>query len=188
VSPPENRPAAVNPLVVRALKIVGQGSGRRALDVGPGDLSNTRYLLDHGMAVDVVDRNPAVVDEAAALDHSRVRAFCADIRRFVIEPERYHIVVALTVSKVLPPHAIWSMLAAARTGMVDEGVLCCTLLGNRDSWARPGPPATSFTKTECERLVSDWPGARLKEIEFDGKDRRGADKHWHWYALLLSRR
>ena len=57
-----------------------------------------------------------------------------------------------------------------------------------DSWARPGPPATSFTRAECERLVSDWPGVRLKEIEFDGKDRLGADKHWHWWALLLSRR
>jgi hypothetical protein len=28
----------VNPLVVRALKIVGHGSDRRALDIGPGDL------------------------------------------------------------------------------------------------------------------------------------------------------
>jgi len=175
-------------LVVRALQVVGQGSDRRALDIGPGDLSNTRYLIGHGVAVDVVDRNPAVVDQAAALDPSGVRAFCADIRRFLIERERYHLVVALTVPKVLPPQAISSMLAAARRGMVDEGVLCCTLLGNRDSWARSGPPATSFTRTDCERLVSDWPGVRLKEIEFDGKDRRGADKHWHWYALLLSRR
>ena len=178
----------VNPLVVRALKIVGQGSDRRALDIGPGDLSNTRYLLDHGVAVDVVDRNPAVVDQAAAFDHGGVRAFHADIRRFRIERERYHLVVVLTVPKVLRRRAISSMLVAARAGMVDEGVLCCTLLGDRDSWARQGPPATSFTKTECERLVSDWPGVRLKEIEFDGKDRRGADKHWHWYALLLSRR
>jgi hypothetical protein len=177
----------VNPLVVRALEIVGQGSDRRALDIGPGDLSNTRYLLERGVAVDVVDRNPAVVDQAVALEHGGVRAFHADIRRFLIERKRYHLVVVLTVPKVMRRQAISSMLVAARAGMVDEGVLCCTLLGDRDSWARQGPPATSFTKTECERLVSDWPGVRLKEIEFDGKDRRGADKHWHWYALLLSR-
>ena len=175
-------------MVVRALKIVGQGSDRRALDIGPGDLSNTRYLLDHGVAVDVVDRNPAVVDQAAALEHGRVQAFNADIRRFPINREHYHLVVMLTVPKVLRRDAISSTLMAARAGMVDEGVLCCTLLGDRDSWARQGPPGTSFTRLDCERLVSDWPGVRLKEIEFDGKDRRGTDKHWHWYALRLSRR
>ncbi len=177
---------SVSPLLVRALQIVGRAGDHRALDIGPGGLSNTRYLLDRDFAVDVVDRNPAVADRAAALDHPGVRPFPTDIRRFPIERGRYDVVVALDVMKVLPVTAIVSVLAAAQGGLADAGVLCCTLLGHRDSWARRGPPATAFTLPECRRLVSGWADVRLKEIEFDGTDRRGAGKHWHWYALLLS--
>ena len=168
------------------MEIIGRGGDRRALDVGPGDLSNTRYLLDRGFAVDVVDRNPAVADRAAALDHPGLRPFSTDIRRFPIERKRYDIVVALSVMKALPVPAIVSILAAAQAGLADAGVLCCTFLGNRDSWARRGPPGTAFTRAECRLLVSGWTDVRLEEIEFDGRDRCGAEKHWHWYALLLS--
>jgi hypothetical protein len=176
----------VSPLLVRALRTLGRGGGRRALDIGPGGLSNTRHLLDRGFAVDVVDRDPAVAGRAAALEHPDLRPFPTDIRRFPIERGRYDVVVALDVMKALPVPAIVSVLAAARAGLADGGVVCCTLLGDRDSWARRGPPATAFSEVECRRLVSGWLDVRLKEIEFDGPDRRGAEKHWHWFALLLS--
>lgn len=175
----------VGPLVVRALEVMGPGRGRRALDIGAGDLSNARYLLDRGFAVDVVDRDPAVADLAAAVDHPGLRAYPVDVRGFPIEPGRYHLVVALGVLAFLPTPAISSVLAAVRSGLADDGLLCATVLGHRASWARRGPPANAFTRTECRRLLGDWTPVRFEEIELDGVDAAGADKHGHWYAMLL---
>lgn len=180
--------AVVGPLVVRALKVMGSGRGRRALDIGAGDLSNARYLLDRSFDVDVIDLDTAVAARAAALDHPGLRAFTTDIRRYPIEPGRYHLVVALSVLSFLPPPAISQVLEAVRAGLTDEGLLCCTLLGDRASWARRGPPATAFTRAECRQLVSGWRDVRFTEIEFDGTDAFGADQHWHWCSMLLRRR
>ncbi|HQC33134.1 MAG TPA: 16S ribosomal RNA methyltransferase A, partial [Methanoculleus sp.] len=72
-------------------------SGRRVLEIGPGEGILTRALLDRGANVVAVEIDPALVEEldlafADAIDEGRLRIVSGDARKVDIPP--FDIVVA----------------------------------------------------------------------------------------------
>jgi SAM-dependent methyltransferase len=173
-----------NPLVVDALKWMPLPCGR-ALDIGAGALSDTRYLLQAGMTVDAVDTDPLIMSVAAELNHRHLKAVHDDVRHIVIEPEAYALVVAVHVLPFLPRVDLPVVISAIIDGLADDGIFCGTLFGVRDGWAGKRPLVTFLTESEVVAYFSRLLRITFSEAEYDGIDALGKPKHWHVFRLIL---
>jgi hypothetical protein len=173
-----------NPLVVEALKQVPFRYGR-ALDIGAGALSDTRYLLQAGMSVDAVDIDPFTLRLAARLKHPCLNAIHEDVRRTAIAPAVYALIVAVHVLPFLPRVDLRTTISVITDGLVEEGVLCGTLFGDRDGWVGKKSLITFVSKSEAASYFAHLLPAIFSEDEYDGIDAQDRPKHWHVFRFIL---
>jgi tellurite methyltransferase len=173
-----------NTLVIKAVAKLGR-TGQRALDIGAGSLRNSCYLLDRGFTVDAVDVDPVAVDLAAQLANPRLRFIHDDITQVAIEPQSYSLVVAIHVMQYLSRADIVSMIGAIRSGLTDDGILCCTILGDRDGWADCRPLMTFLSAADCRELFRGFHILEFEEKEYSGFNVVGMPKHWHVFQCLM---
>lgn len=174
-----------NPLLVELLE-QAQLSGGRALDVGAGPLGDTRLLLARGYKVDAVDPDPAFPAAAEKIDDARLCAVHTDIRRFCVPARTYDLIVSFHVLPFLPVPDLPVVARSLARGLRAGGVLCCTMFGPRDSWARYRRRSLTFlTEPEFLGLFGHLRAAYHGEREYDGRDATGRLKHWHVLAAVL---
>lgn len=176
-----------NALLVDALSILGPSRGR-ALDIGAGSLSSSRHLLSAGFTVDAVDPDPHARELAGALDDRRLSFRCADIRALAIAPRTYTLIVAIHVLHLLPRRDLDALMPAVVGGLADDGLLCVTFLGVRDSWAPTPWRATVLPRDDVHSLTAGLEIVRLDELEYDGTNVLGQAKHWHTLRCILRKR
>jgi SAM-dependent methyltransferase len=174
-----------NSLVVDAFKLVPIRH-RRALDIGAGALSDTRYLLQAGMTVDAVDTDPLTRRLAAELNHPHLNAIHNDVRRITLEADAYALIVAIHVLPFVPRPDLSAVISAIVDSLTGEGILCATLFGDRDGWAGKRP-LTFLTKSEAVICFSGLLPISFSETEYDGFDAVGEPKHWHVFRFILQK-
>lgn len=176
-----------NPLLVDALSILGSSSGM-ALDIGAGSLSSSRHLLSAGFTVDAVDPDPHARELAGAVDDRRLSFRCADVRNISIAPRKYTVIVAIHVLHLIPRRDLDVLMPSIASGLADDGILCATFLGVRDSWAPTPWRATVLQRDEVQSLTYGLEVARLDELEYDGTNVLCQPKHWHTFRCILRKR
>jgi Methyltransferase domain len=157
----------------------------RALDVGAGALSDTRYLLQAGMTVDAVDTDPLTVRLGAKLNHPRLNVIHQDVRRTTIPTAVYALIVAIHVLPFLPRFEFSQSISAIVNGLADEGILCGTLFGIRDGWAGKRALMTFVSKSEADSYLAHLRPIIFSEDEYDGSDAQDRPKHWHVFRFIL---
>lgn len=172
-----------NPLVVEALKQVPFQHGR-ALDIGAGALSDTRYLLQAGMSVDSIDIDPFTLRLAARLKHPCLNVIHDDVRHTAIAPASYALIVAVHVLPFLPRVDLRTTISAITDGLVEKGVLCGTLFGDRDGWVGKKPLVTFVSKSEAASYFGHLVPIIFSEDEYDGIDAQDRPKHWHVFRFI----
>lgn len=175
------------PLARRAVELaVAPGL---ALDLGCGDGTESRFLLDQGWGVVAVDLEPAAAD----LTRERARGFenltveVVDLVQYT--PPQSDLILASATLPFIPPAAFaktWEKLLGA---LNPHGILAVHLFGDRDSWAA-GESAvegmTFHTRDQVEELLQGLEILQLEEREFDGGSGRGT-KHWHRFDIIARR-
>lgn len=177
----------VNSLLVDALSILGSSNGM-ALDIGAGSLSSSRHLLSAGFTVDAVDPDPHAGELAGVLDDRRLTFRGADIRDVPIAPSKYTLIVAIQVLHLLPRRDLEALMSSIACGLADDGILCATFLGVRDSWAPTPWRATVLQRDDVDSLTYGLETIRLDELEYDGTNVLGQPKHWHTFRCILRKR
>lgn len=173
-----------NRLVVDAHKLTPFKCGR-ALDIGAGALSNSRYLLQAGMTVDAVDTDPLMARLAARFNHPHLNAMHGDVRRIAIPSSVYALVVAIHVLPFLARVEFPAVISAISNGLADEGILCGTLFGVRDGWAGKRAFMTFVSKSEAVSYFAHLLPIAFSEDEYDGIDAHDRPKHWHVFRFIL---
>jgi SAM-dependent methyltransferase len=179
----------VRPLFTRALAEYGEVSdGDTALDVGCGDGTETRALLDAGFRVTAVDEDPDAVRRSADLAGDERLTFVAAPMQRVVWPHVDLLHAGLSLP-FCPPEDFDALWTGLRDALVPGGVLAADFFGDRDSWALQGGPLGPMTFVTRERLDVLLAGLHVVGIEEEDEDGRSVfgPKHWHRFEVVARR-
>lgn len=170
---------------------------RRAIDLGAGAMSDSRYLLDVGFAtVTAVDASPASIPYAEELrrDHGLRPRFEFKNQRFSefeFEPESADLVHA---HFSLPYHGavgFAELMDAVTESVRLNGVFSAILFGNDDGWKEKKPDLAFVTRGEIDAMLKDFELILCKEMRVEAHVHGGEDaseagtlKFWHYFRVI----
>jgi len=156
-------------------------SGGRALDLGAGNGSGTRFLLDRGFEVTAIDSQPESIEYLQGLcPEAEIRL--SRFEDLVLEPGAWDVVMGVFafffVSGVEFPRFWDQVRGSVRPG----GLLGGQLLGPKDDWATRGYAV--HTATEVTALTMEFEMIFREEVDRPGQTIQGVPKHWHVHHFL----
>lgn len=174
------RGRAPRPDFLAALAELGDARNRSAVDLGAGDGTESRWLLDRGWRVLAIDGTPGlrerILDGQGDTAAHRLTAIDAAFAEVTSLPSAALVYAGLS----LPfgtDEEVDHILRLVRLAIGPDGLFAGHFFGERDSWAsRDG--VIVHTEEELRRQLADFDLASIDEQEFDGPSGVG-QKHWH---------
>jgi len=161
-----------------------------ALDVGAGNLRDTKYLLEQGFTVTALDPDPMSIKRAEELHHPLLQAVQEVVGKWNAPDNHFSLINAQGILFHFPPerfrHVMQKLYKALKTG----GVLCAEFLGTNDTWNHSNTEMTFLTKEELIAILEDYEIEVLDELERDGTsaasqiDGKDELKHWHVFKVI----
>lgn len=159
----------------------------KAIDIGAGALKDTRYLLDQGFDVTVIDKNPRTKEDAENLKNDKVHAFTASFEDFDFTENQYDIASAMLSLPFIKPAYFNKVFEKIRNSLKKDGIFCGQFLGLNDEWAQ-NPHNTFHTKSQVENLLAGLEIILFQEEEIDGIIAKGSPKHWHVFRIIARKK
>lgn len=168
-------------LLVEALKYAPKGV---VLDVGAGDLVDSKYLLEQGYKVVAVDGASPSHERSKAISKRNFSFKPIPIEDFNAAPKKYDVVSAQYSLPFVDPEKLGSVLHMLKKSLKDEGVFVAQFFGYKDSW-NDGDGQMSFCNlAQLGYLFGDFKIHKLEEVEEDSPQANGEMKHWHRFDLI----
>ena len=178
----KNKPTSM--LLIKALGYIANKS--KAIDIGGGALKDTRYLLEQGFDVTVVDKADLMEKEAEVIKSSKLHYFVSSFADFDFPKNEYNIASAMYALPFNPPESFDTVFAKIKQSIVKGGIFCGQCFGVRDEWST-NHKMTFHTKEQVENLLSDMEVILLDEEEKDDKTANGTPKHWHIFHFIAKK-
>jgi trans-aconitate methyltransferase len=174
---------AVRPLLQRALTEYGEVSpGATAVDIGCGDGTETRALLEAGFSVTAMDSAEASLDLLARLPETGSTLTLVHAPMQDAELPAADLVFAALSLPFCPRPAFDALWSRVRGALRPGGLLACDLFGDRHDWASEGQ-GTFMTRAEVLDRVAGLDLRSLHEIEEEARTYRGPT-HWHDFQVV----
>lgn len=175
-----------SPLLVRALENVKEKQS--ALDLGAGQLKDTRYLLAQDfLHIDVVDGEPKVKSLVEGLKDERVKATITTFDAFSYKDDAYDLVNAQYSLPFASPDVFEKVMNGVKRSLKRNGIFVGQFFGVRDEWNTPGKEMTFHTEEEARAAFSDMELISFEEVERDSRTASGEPKHWHLYNIVAKK-
>lgn len=171
-------------LLIKALDYVANKG--RAIDIGGGALKDTRFLLEQGFDVTVVDKSDLMAKEAEAVKSDKLHYFISSFADFNFPKSEYDIASAMYSLPFNPPESFETVFKNIKDSLVKGGVFCGQCFGVKDEWSA-NQKMTFHTKEQVENLLSDMEVILLDEEEKDDKTANGTPKHWHVFHFIAKK-
>jgi trans-aconitate methyltransferase len=179
------------PLLTRVLALydIGSDTSRQAVDLGCGDGTETRLLIERGWKVLAIDREPEagqlVEDKVPAEKRDRLQIQLASFEDAQFVPADL-IYAGLSLPFCSPQlfDMVWRRLTESiRPG----GRFAGHFFGDRDTWASK-PEMSCLTRQAVEKLFDQFELEYFDEIEDDRTTSLGEPKHWHLFEVIARKR
>lgn len=154
-----------------------------AIDLGAGDLKNTKYLLEQGFDVTAVDKHPIIEEAGKNLQQEKLHVFKTSFEDFDFPKNEYDLVNAMYSLPFVSPEQFNSVFEKVKNSLKKGGVLCMQLFGANHAWAQ-NPSMTFHTAEQARELLKDLEIIRFKEIEKEAGGADGILKHWHFFRII----
>jgi trans-aconitate methyltransferase len=172
------------PTLQRALALRDSPPGF-ALDLGAGEGSDTRYLLQNGWRVHAIDGADGADDRIRGNVPSALRGgLTVEQRAFedILELPPADLVYAGYALPFCAPAAFPVLWEAIRDAMVPSGWFAGEVFGPHDDWA--GSVNMNFhDRGEVEQLLAGLEATDIVEEDRDGP-MVGGTKHWHVFHVI----
>lgn len=173
-----------SPVLIKALGYVKQHN--KAIDIGGGALKDSRYLLEHGFDVTVIDEEKLMGELAIEIKSDKFRPVISSFADFDFPQDTYDIASAMYALPFTSPHTFEVVFQNIKQSVVKGGIFCGQLFGVRDEWSK-NADMTFHTKDQVTKLFSDMEVILLEEVEKDGRTADGQPKHWHVFNFIAKR-
>lgn len=167
-----------NSLVLQAVEKTK--SRQAALDLGAGNLRDSKYLLSKGFArVIAVDHLP----DSREFLVDGIELHISAIECGEIAPEFYDLVICCNTFFFIDSCFVKRLFGDVLEGLRPGGIFACNVLGKEDDWVLAGNPVSSFIEEELLSLCNGFKVIDgLSEVRYnDGQ------KNWHLWSLLLQK-
>jgi SAM-dependent methyltransferase len=125
------------------------GPRRQALDLGAGNLRDTRHLLKEGF------ESVVAVDRAPMPNVTGVERVQEPLEHYLPMPNTFDLAVCCNVLFFIPKENAEKVIVRAYNALTEHGLLVFNLLGDTDEWVVKGQhAAVGYSKAEVDRLLS----------------------------------
>lgn len=173
------------PLFERAVATLGsEPTGRRAIELGFGDGTETRALLAQGWRVLAVDAEPTAAEHLRAdlPDEYAARLDVVTERLEDVSLPSADLVFASYSLPFCPPDRFDAMWDGITEALRPRGLFAGELFGDHDSWS--GDRSMTFVARErLDGLLSGFEVLTLEEEDGPGDSFVGP-KHWHVFHVV----
>ncbi len=172
------------PLLVRSLEYVTHKD--KAIDVGGGALNDSRYLLEQGFEVTVIDKSPLLEGQAKGLSNEKLHAKVTSFEDFCFPKNEYDLACAMFALPFTDPQHFDAVFRNVKDSLKKGGIFCGQLFGTNDEWSK-NPKMSFHTKEQVENLLEDLEVILIEEVEKDGPTATGPLKHWHVFHIIAKK-
>ena len=163
-------------------------SSRSAIDLGCGDGTESRVLLERGWSVLAIDGHPVAISRLMANvppDHLERLQTQVAVYEDVLLHQTNLVLACFSLPFCHPEHfdELWNKVVDA---ILPGGRFAGHFFGVRDSWA--GDPAMTFhTEDQIRALLHGFEFELFDEQDEDGLAASGP-KHWHFFTIIARKR
>ncbi len=168
-----------HPLLLKALEFV-QKAGR-AIDLGAGALNESRYLLEKGFDVTVIDQSPLVEEEANRIDSPKLHPITVSFDKFDFPKEEYDLAVAM-FSLPFIENNFGDIFSKIKLSLKSGGIFCGQFFGNRDQ-RKNNTNRTFHTREQVAELLND-----LEILSFEEEERLKGDMNAHIFHVIARKK
>lgn len=172
------------PLLIEAIKYV-RNKGK-AIDIGGGALRDSRYLLEQGFDVTVIDNSPLLKQEAARIINPNLRAIIAAFEDFHFPRNEYDLASAMFALNFCDPTHFDTALQNIKASLKPGGVFCGQLFGDRDPWSK-NAGMTYPCGDHMRKLLTGFEVISFVEKETDNKDASDEVRSGHVFSFITKK-
>ncbi len=166
-----------NGLLVEALLYV-KNTGK-AIDIGGGALRDTRYLLQKGFEVTVIDKSPLLEKEAKELKNERLHFVVTSFEDFKFPVNEYILASAMQSLSYCKPAHFDCVITNIKSSLKKGGIFCGQMYGAYDQWSKNLHKAYQ-TADEVREYLKGMEIISFQEEETE----KGRTKHWRIFDFI----
>ncbi len=179
-------------LLVEALKYVEERGA--ALDLGPGALNESKFLLEQGFASvtavnkDSLESDPVVRERATSFPQDRFTYRVSNFEDFDFEPDTYDLVNAQYSLPFNRPETFDSTFTKIIGSLKKDGIITGQFFGMSDEWNDGSGTMTFLTREHAQDLLKECEIIIFNEVK--GRDRLagGGEKYWHIFDFIARKK
>lgn len=164
-------------LLVEALSYVKDRG--KAIDIGGGALRDSKYLLQKGFDVTVIDKSPILLEEASDMKNERLHPFVTSFEDFHFPVDEYIFASAIHSLYYCEPIYFSRVIINIKSSLKKGGVFCGQMFGAYDKWSK-NLQRSYQTADEAREYLKDMEVISFREEE----TAKGRTKHWHIYNFI----
>lgn len=176
------RTQAPNQLLVQALSYVKEVG--KAIDIGGGALKDTKFLLQKGFDVTVIDKSPILEKEAMQIKSERLHPFVTSFEDFHFPLNEYILASAMQTLSYCEPEHFSRVITDIKSSLKSGGIFCGQMYDAYDDWSK-SPEVKKLHKTyktidEAKEYLKDMEIILFKEEETE----EGRTRHWRIFDFI----
>ena len=166
----------------------------RALDLGPGALNETAYLLDQGFkSVIAVNKDPLETDPVAQAAAARLPSEHFEYRvstfdAFDFEPNTYDFINAQYSLPFNPPETFDRMFTSIVASLKTGGIVTGQFFGPKDERNKGDGKMTFVTREKAEALLSDLEIIDFQEFKRLERLAVGGQNYGHTFHFIARKK
>lgn len=166
-----------------------------ALDIGAGNLRDSKFLLNIGFNVTSIDPSPLSKEFAEKLNSKSLTMFSDTLNKFDFPENKFSLVNAQGFIFHIHKDNFIKVINNIKKTLKEKGVLCADFIGEKDDWNNGGNKSI-LTKENLDFLKQNFDIKYLEEFERD-ETQEVADKkalykdqdsykpkHWHHINII----
>lgn len=179
-------------LLVKAMEHVRERG--RALDLGPGALNESKFLLEQGfrsvIAVnkDPLETDPVAKERAGSFPRDRFEYRVSTYDSFAFEMKAYDLINAQYALPFNPPETFDRMFESLTKSLKSGGMFTGQFFGPKDEWNDGTNAMTFLSREKVEELLRDFDIISFEEVEGSDRLAVGGEKYWHTFHVIARKR
>jgi hypothetical protein len=161
-----------------------------ALDIGAGNLRDTKFLLEKGFTVTAIDPSPASAAMAEQLNNPELTMVQEIIGTWDFPKDYFCLVNAEGILFHFSPQRLDIIMNKIKGSIKSGGVFSGNFLGVHDGWNNEGTDKNFFDREGIQELFAGFDIKQLGEGERDGTsaaseiEGTNIPKHWHMFRII----
>lgn len=160
----------------------------KALDLGAGALSDTKFLIREGFdSITVLDQQASVKTALDELSSNTVVFVQSSFEDFLFPENEYDLINAQYSLPFNKPSSFNEMFSKLSKSLQAGGIFTGQFFGLNDEWNKNKREMTFHSLEQVQKLLQNFRIIELREEEKDSRLANGDPKHWHVFHVIAQR-